>query len=49
MLDDLKLSDYAWYYLYHAPRYKLDKRYRAKYDDFEALLRKAYEKGLLPK
>ena len=41
------ISEYAWYYLYHKPRYALDKRYRKRLDDFEELLRKAYKQGLL--
>lgn len=41
------LSDYAWYYLYHVPRYAIDKRYRKRHDDFENLLREAYRQGLL--
>jgi len=36
------ISDYAWYYLYHAPRYALDKRYRKSLEDFEDMLRKAH-------
>ena len=36
------ISDYAWYYLYHAPRYALDKRYRKSLEDFEDMLRRAH-------
>jgi len=43
---EVKLRDYAWYYLYHAPRMALDSRYRNRYKELEALLREAYRKGL---
>jgi hypothetical protein len=43
----LTLRDYAWYYLYHAPRTRLDSRYRNRQKEFEALLREAYRRGLI--
>lgn len=45
----LRLRDYAWYYLYHAPRTALDKRYRKRHEELESLLREAYKRGLLDK
>jgi hypothetical protein len=39
------IGDLVWYYLYHKPRYTLDKRYRKQLDDFEEMLRNAYKQA----